>query len=68
MINNFKRIIGNEKDIIVCFGNYEQKKHLKFKELRKGIGMRTFLRKEKKNRISRNFKHIWLMNSLGDII
>lgn len=26
MLNNFKRIFGNEKDVIVCFGDYEQKK------------------------------------------
>jgi len=23
MLNNFKRIFGNEKDIIICFGDYE---------------------------------------------
>ena len=31
MLNNFKRIFGNEKDVIVCFGDYEQKKQMKFK-------------------------------------
>ena len=29
MLNNFKRIFGNEKDVIVCFGDYEQKKQMK---------------------------------------
>ena len=26
MINNFKRIFGNEKDVVVCFGDYEPPK------------------------------------------
>jgi hypothetical protein len=45
MLNNFKRIFGNEKDIIVCFGDYEQKKQMKYKEATKGKGMRTLFRK-----------------------
>ena len=45
MINNFKRIFGNEKDVVVCFGDYEQKQHMKFKEATKGKGMRTLFRK-----------------------
>ena len=32
MLNNFKRIFSNEEEVIVCFGDYEQKKHMKFKE------------------------------------
>jgi hypothetical protein len=45
MLNNFKRIFGNEKDIVVCFGDYEQKKQMKYKEATKGKGMRTLFRK-----------------------
>ena len=45
MLNNFKRIFGNEKDVVVCFGDYEQKKQMKFKEATKGKGMRTLFRK-----------------------
>ena len=45
MLNNFKRIFGNEKDVVVCFGDYEQKKHMKFKEATKGKGIRTLFRK-----------------------
>ena len=45
MINKFKKIFGNEKDVIVCFGDYEQKKQMKFKEATKGKGMRTLFRK-----------------------
>jgi hypothetical protein len=44
MINNFKRIFGNETDVVVCFGDYEQKQHMKFKEATKGKGMRTLFR------------------------
>jgi len=45
MLNNFKRIFGNEKEVIVCFGDYEQKQQMKFKEATKGKGMRTLFRK-----------------------
>jgi hypothetical protein len=45
MINQFKKIFGNEKDVVVCFGDYEQKKQMKFKEATKGKGMRTLFRK-----------------------
>jgi hypothetical protein len=45
MLNNFKRIFGKEKDVVVCFGDFEQKKHMKYKEATKGKGMRTLFRK-----------------------
>ena len=45
MINQFKKIFGNENDIVVCFGDYEQKQHMKFKEATKGKGMRTLFKK-----------------------
>ena len=45
MLNNFKRIFGDEKNVVVCFGDYEQKKQMKFKEATKGKGMRTLFRK-----------------------
>ena len=45
MLNNFKRIFGNEKDVVVCFGDYEQKKQMKYKEATKGKGIRTLFRK-----------------------
>jgi len=31
MLNNFKRIFGNEKEVF-CFGDYEQKQQMKYKE------------------------------------
>ena len=45
LINQFKKIFGNEKETIICFGDYEQRKHMKFKEPIKGKGMRTLFRK-----------------------
>ena len=36
MLNNFKRIYGNEKYIIVCFRDYEQKKQMNYKGATKG--------------------------------
>jgi hypothetical protein len=45
MINNFKRMFGNEKEVVVCFGDFEQKQHMKYKEPTKGKGMRTLFRK-----------------------
>ncbi len=34
MLNNFKRIFGSEKEVVICFGDYKQKQHMKFKEVR----------------------------------
>ena len=45
MVNNFKRIFGNEEEVIVCFGDYEQKQHMRYKEPTKGKGMRTLFRR-----------------------
>ena len=45
MLNNFKRIFGNEKEVVVCFGDYEQKQQMKYKEATKGKSMRTLFRK-----------------------
>jgi len=36
LINQFKKIFGNKKETIVCFGDYEQRKHMKFKKPIKG--------------------------------
>jgi len=45
MLNNFKCIFGNKNDVIVCFGDFEQKQQMKYKEPTKGKGMRTLFRK-----------------------
>jgi hypothetical protein len=44
MLNNFKRIFSNEKDVVVCFGDYKQKKQMKFKEATKGKEMQTLIK------------------------
>jgi len=45
MINKFEKIFGNNNDVIVCFGDFEQKKHMKYKEPTKGKGIRTLFNK-----------------------
>jgi hypothetical protein len=45
MISNFKKIFGNPEDVVICIGDWEQKKQMKFKEPTLGIGMRTLFRK-----------------------
>ena len=45
LIKNFSNKFGDKEDVIVCFGDFEQKKHMKFKEPTKGKGMRTLFRK-----------------------
>jgi hypothetical protein len=45
MLNRFQQLFGTKEDVIVCFGDYEQKKHMKFKEPIKGKGMRTFFQR-----------------------
>jgi len=45
MINKFTEIFGDNKQTIVCFGDFEQKKHMKFKEPIKGKEMRTLFRR-----------------------
>jgi len=45
LIKNFSNKFGDKEDVIVCFGDFEQKKHMKFKEPIKGKGMRTLFRK-----------------------
>ena len=45
MINRFKSIFGKPKDTIVCIGDWEQRKHRKFKEPIKGKGFRTLFRR-----------------------
>ena len=47
MINEFKAKYGNPDEVVICFGDFEQKKHMKFKEPTKGKGMRTLFRKYK---------------------
>jgi len=45
MINNFRKMFGKPEEIIICIGDWEQRKQMKFKEPTIGIGMRTLFRK-----------------------
>ncbi len=45
MMNDFMKILGAPKEAVVCIGDFEQKKHRKFKEPTKGVGFRKLLRK-----------------------
>jgi len=44
LINNFRKIFGKPEDVIICGGDYEQKKQMKYKEATKGVGMRKLFR------------------------
>ena len=45
MINRFKKMFGDINDVVVCFGDFEQHKHMKYKEPIKGKGIRTLFKK-----------------------
>jgi len=45
MINNFKKIFGNQKETIIAIGDWEQKKNIKYCPPTKGIGFRNLFRK-----------------------
>ena len=45
MINRFKSIFGKPNETVVCIGDFEQRKHRKFKEPIKGKGFRTLFRR-----------------------
>ena len=45
MMKNFERKFGRPEEVVVCFGDWEQKKQMKYKEPTKGKGMRNLFRK-----------------------
>ena len=45
MMNRFSKIFGKPTDAIICIGDFEQRKHRKFKEPIKGKGFRTLFRR-----------------------
>ena len=47
MISEFKQVFGNPEDVIICIGDWEQRKQMKFKEPTLGKGIRTLFRKNK---------------------
>lgn len=47
MINQFKKKFGNPEEVVICIGDWEQRKQMKYKEPTIGIGMRTLFRRNK---------------------
>jgi hypothetical protein len=45
MIRNFKNTFGNPEEVVICIGDWEQKKQMKFKEPTLGKGIRTLFSK-----------------------
>jgi len=45
MLNKFKEKYGEPKEVVIGFGDYDQKGHMKFKEPVKGKGFRNLFRK-----------------------
>jgi len=47
MISNFKKMYGNSDEVVICIGDWEQRKQMKYKEPTLGKGMRTLFRRNK---------------------
>ena len=45
MINQFKKTFGKPEEVVICIGDWEQKKQMKYKEPTLGKGIRTLFRK-----------------------
>jgi hypothetical protein len=45
MMNNFRNKFGEPDKVVICIGDWEQRKNMKFKEPTIGVGMRTLFRK-----------------------
>ena len=45
MINKFKEIFGGPEDVVIGFGDWDQRKQMRFMEPTKGKGFRTLFRK-----------------------
>ena len=45
MINNIRKIFGEPQEVVLCIGDWCQRKHSKFKEPTIGIGMRKVFRR-----------------------
>lgn len=45
MINNFKKVYGNPENVVICIGDWEQRKQMKYKEPTLGKGIRCLFRK-----------------------
>ena len=45
MMSDFRKMYGNHENVVICIGDWEQRKQMKYKEPTLGIGMRSLLRK-----------------------
>jgi len=45
MVRNFRKMYGNPEDVVICIGDWEQRKQMKYKEPTLGKGIRTLFRK-----------------------
>jgi len=44
LVTNFSKKLGDKSDVVLCFGDWEQKKHIKYKEPTMGKGIRNIFR------------------------
>ena len=49
LISNFKKEYGDADNVVICIGDWEQRKQMKYKEPTLGKGIRTLFRKNKFN-------------------
>jgi hypothetical protein len=49
IINQFKKTFGKPEEVVICIGDWEQKKQMKYKEPTLGKGIRILFRKNKYN-------------------
>jgi hypothetical protein len=47
MISNFRKMYGNPDEVVICIGDWEQRKQMKYKEPTLGVGIRSLFRKNK---------------------
>ena len=47
MLRDFRNMYGNPEEVVICIGDWEQRKQMKYKEPTLGKGMRCLLRKNK---------------------
>ena len=45
MLRRFRKLFGSKEETVVCFGDWEQRKHRKYKEPIKGKGFRALFRR-----------------------
>jgi hypothetical protein len=49
MVRNFRKMYGNPDEVVICIGDWKQRKQMKYKEPTLGKGIRTLFRKNNYN-------------------